>query len=91
MFFILALVGSPNVSLRLGFFSVFFLKEGDFSMHPKFEHLHKRTNSIENEIMSILKFARRFEIDGSLDYSDKKELKHIRKILIDVFTRLNDI
>ena len=60
-------------------------------MHPDFEHLHKRTHSIENEIMSILKFARRLELEGNLTRFGKNELERIRGLFIDVFKRLNDI
>ena len=60
-------------------------------MHPDFEHLHKRTHSIECEIMSILKFARRLELDDNLTRFGKNELERIRGIFIDVFKRLNDI
>ena len=60
-------------------------------MHPDFKHLHKRTQSIENEIMSILKFARRLELDDNLTSFGKNELERIRGIFIDVFKRLNDI
>ena len=60
-------------------------------MHPDSEHLHKRTHSIECEIMSILKFARRLELEGNLTRFGKNELERIRGIFIDVFKRLNDI
>ena len=60
-------------------------------MHPDFEHLHKRTHSIECKIMSILKFARRLELEGNLTRFGKNELERIRGIFIDVFKRLNDI
>ena len=60
-------------------------------MHPDFEHLYKRTHSIECEIMSILKAARRLELDENITRFGENELKRISGIFIDVFERLNDI